>query len=103
MSDIVERLRNEVCLLSRLDWQEHVALANEAADEIERLRRAAGEWLPISEAKKGEEYLLFHPREHGRNSRAPWVTMSFYPPTHPRKPTHFFRVPAPPEPDHETE
>lgn len=34
---IVERLRNDVCLLSKLGWQEHVALANEAADEIERL------------------------------------------------------------------
>ena len=46
---IVERLRNDVCLLSKLDWQEHVALAREAADEIERLREVekAARWQPI--------------------------------------------------------
>lgn len=37
MSDIAKRLENEVCLTSRLDWQEHVALAREAAAELSRL------------------------------------------------------------------
>lgn len=37
--DLKARLRNDVCLTSNLDWQEHVALANEAADAIERLER----------------------------------------------------------------
>lgn len=41
MDDLVARLR-KVALFSRLDWQEHVALAHEAADEIERLREALG-------------------------------------------------------------
>lgn len=36
--DIAARLRNEVCLTSKLDWQDHVALAREAADEINRLQ-----------------------------------------------------------------
>jgi hypothetical protein len=40
MTDIVERLRNDVCLFSRLDWQDHVALAKAAADEIDQLRKA---------------------------------------------------------------
>lgn len=37
MSPITERLRNDVCLLSKLDWQDHVALAREAADTIDAL------------------------------------------------------------------
>lgn len=38
MTDLTpERLRNEVCLTSKLDWQEHVALARQAADEIDAL------------------------------------------------------------------
>ena len=31
---VVERLQNDVCLFSRLDWQDHVALAREAAAVI---------------------------------------------------------------------
>ena len=33
MDDLVKRLRG-VCLFSPLDWQEHVALAREAADRL---------------------------------------------------------------------
>lgn len=43
MTDIVERLRNEVTLFSNLDWQEHVDLARQAAAEIERLRAACSQ------------------------------------------------------------
>lgn len=35
-----QRLRNYVCLTSKLDWQEHVELARTAADEIDALRAA---------------------------------------------------------------
>ena len=38
MDDLSKRLRNDVCLTSALDWQEHVALAREAADTIDRQR-----------------------------------------------------------------
>ena len=43
MTGISERLRNEVCLTSQLDWQEHVALARQAADTIDELVRALRE------------------------------------------------------------
>lgn len=43
MSDLVERLRNDVCLFSKLDWQESVALAREAADRITSLEAELAE------------------------------------------------------------
>lgn len=41
--NIVERLKNDVCLTSSLDWQEHVALAREAAITIKGLAGALRE------------------------------------------------------------
>ncbi len=56
--NIVDRLRNDVCLTSPLGWQEHVALAREAADEIERLRgilvEANNRWRHEFDAAVGE-------------------------------------------------
>ncbi len=62
MTDIVHRLRNDVCLTSTLDWQEHVALAREAADEIERLQGAL-ERLGSNEAFTNSFYLKMKTNE----------------------------------------
>lgn len=72
MTGISERLRNEVCLTSQLDWQAHVALARQAAHTIDELVRAGRELDPLLDslvcyASTTTEY---HPNRIIRDFRA---------------------------------
>ncbi len=40
-----DRLRNEVRLFSRLDWQDHVSLARQSADALDAAEAAISDFL----------------------------------------------------------
>ena len=108
MTDIVSRLRNSVSLTSRLDWQEHVALAREAAEELEK-----STWRPIETAPRDmtevliawadgiTSYCVTNARWHERSGQwvNSWMAFSDDPNL---QPTHWMPRPEAPAGEKET-
>lgn len=93
--DIVEEAEwivNRLCLEERPNVQSIKSVIRVALHHRQKTK-----WKPIVYAEPGKRYVLYFPKEGGRNGNVAMTRIDTHPVGYPRQPTHFMEIPEDPE------